>query len=589
MKSRIFALAPVFFLAAACTAEAVDVDDPSLDPDAVGETQAALKKEGEGLDDEPSTGTGTSVGGVGGIDFSGLVPRKTPRVMARNASGNTITLKLDRALAADEIPLSQMKVTVVRKENGALVRRNLASSTTLSADKTTLSVALTEQVKAGEIYHPRGFWKPCSGSILGARCRVRPARFGQVLVRSNRSSALDLAQAPVGGFQLLALPSGLGAAPSVGTLGLSTSPSSPLFAAPTAATATALAAPPTTEVRLDEAPLPAQGTFRVKTVTPNDTQRAVRRDVDRIVVTFDGGTIDCARTGKGKEAFHVYTSTDGRMEQSMYDAPASEGLFRGSLRCEEDTNRIVFETPGMLLGDAWFKIELNAWSKEGNFMGNKVLEFETQRPGIQVFATRLENHYGGDNTCDDDIFGTNYCDIYVTTAVATASQNETKRIPETGDYEGMKDFRVDPSSGSRVLGNGVPIFARAEPIDELLQVNVWAHDADSDSAWKGIFSAAGKIAAAAGAALLPIKPEAGAIAEGVAAGLNGIAEAIPSNEDDTLGSAQLNLTHSDNRWGTQSSYPVVVEATKNHPNRGPVKLFLRTEELPRSWRPIIIE
>jgi len=571
MKARMFALAPLVMLAAACTADAVDAPDPNLDPGAVESAGSALTKAGDGAE---APAAGATASGFGGLDLSGLIPRKTPRVLGRTATGNVLSLKLDRALAADEIAPSAMKVIVVRKENGAVVRRNVASQTTLSADKTTLLVTLTEPVKAGEIYHPRGTWKPCSGSVSGARCRIRPARFGQLLVQSRRSSPLALQDLPVLGMNLLA--------PS------SPSPSSPSTLFTATAPTTLAAAPPTTELLLDEEPLPSQGTFRVKSVTPADRQRDVRRDVDRIVVTFEGGTVDCARTGKGKEAFHVYTSTDGRLEQSMYNAPVNEG-YRGTLRCEEDTNRLVFETPGMLLGDAWFKIEMNVWSKEGNFMGNKIAEFETKRPGLQVFATRVENHYGGDNTCDDDIFGTNYCDIYLTTAVSTASQNTTKRIPETGDFAGMKYYPSDAVSGSRVLGNGMPIFARAEPIDELLQINVWAHDADSDSAWKGIFSTAGQIAGAVGAALIPIKPEAGAIAEGLAAGFNGIAEAIPSNEDDALGSAEVNFTHSDSRWGTQSPVPIVVNATKNDPNRGPVKLFLRTEEMPRSWNLIVVE
>ncbi|MBK8214366.1 MAG: hypothetical protein IPK71_11510 [Myxococcales bacterium] len=567
MKTRsIVALAPLLFFAAACATETVD---PELAETEVGETEGALARATpEG--DTTTTATTTTASGLGGFDLAGLTPRPTPRVVSRTAAGATLTLGLDRALAADEVALAQMKVIVVRKENGQIVRKNLARSAALSADKKSVVVSLSEPVKAGEIYHPRGTWKPCSGSILGARCRVRPARFGQVLVQSRRTTPFAEVL-PIAGADLQVLGTASKSAPSA----IGTASPAPLATV--------------TQLVLDEPAAPTQGTFRVKSMTPANLQRGVRRDVDRVVIELEGGTIDCARTGRGKEAFHMYTTTDGRMEQSMYDAPASEGLFRGTLRCEEDTNRLVFETPGNLLGDAWFKIELNAWSKEGNFMGNKVLEFETVRPGIQVLATRLENHYGGDETCDNDWFGTNYCDIYVTTAVASASQNETKRIPESGSYGGMKLFTSDPVSGSRNLGYGQVLFSRAEPIDELLQIKMWAHDADDDSSWKGIFSTAGQIAAAAGAALLPIRPDAGAIAEGLAAGFAGIAEAIPSNEDDTLGTATYNLTSSEGRWGTQSVGPTVIDISNGANNRGPVKVFLYTQEMPTSWRPIVVE
>ena len=578
MNARIKAsLVPFLLLAAACSAELTDqgegMDGNPANP-TVGETEEALTRTTTDVGGTAGTtgSTATGLGGFGGIDFAGLTPRRTPRVMARSTSGSTMTLKLDRTVAADEIALSQMKVIVVRKSLGNVVRQNLATSASLSADKTAIQISLSEPVKAGEIYHPRGTWKPCSGSIFGSRCRIRPARFGEIVVRSTRSSPFENVNQNLGLSMSL----------------VATTPTQPLTGLLATAQLAPAAAPPATAIFLDEAPLPAQGTFRVKSMTPSEFQTGVRRDVDRIIVNFEGGTIDCARTGRGKEAFHVYSSTDGRMEQSMYDAPANEG-FRGRMRCEEDNNRIVFETPGYLLGEAWFKVALNAWSKEGNFMGDKILEFETQRPGLQMFATRVENQHGGDNTCDNDWFGANYCDVYVTTAVSTASQNETRRVPETGDFSGMPDFRVDPINGKRDLGYGIPIFARATSIDELVQVNLWAFDADSDSAWKGIFATAGRIAGAVGAGLLPIKPEAGAIAEGLAAGFAGLAEAIPSNEDDSMGRGTMNFTVSEQRWGTQASAPLYVDVSNNETNRGPVRVFLRTEEMPRSWQTIVIE
>jgi len=354
-------------------------------------------------------------------------------------------------------------------------------------------------------------------------------------------------------------------------------------------TALGVAAAPQTMVQLDEPPLPAQGTFRVKSVTPTNESTNAERRTEKVIITFEGGTIDCAKTGRSQSAFHLHSvSPDVYDQQSMYEDPTNAlpntGGYRGHLRCEQDTNRLIFTPPGVLLGDSWFQIDLNAWSLENNFMGNKVLEFKTKRPGLQVLATRIENHYGGDETCDNDWFGTNFCDVYVTTAVATAGGGQPSRIPEQGDFGGMTYFPTDPNGGKRDLSPNRVLYANANPVDEVVDVQMWAVDADDDSTWKKVFEVVGKVAGAMATALTPIKPEAGAIAEGVSAGFLGLAEIIPTNEDDFMGSGRFIFTSSMQRWGTQASYPIVLDLSRNLPNRGPVKVFVRTEELPLSWR-----
>jgi hypothetical protein len=528
-------------LAAACSTEVSD-DDFDMETDA--------------LEKKPIAG---SVGSIGAT--ASLAARKTPRVISRSASGSNVTIRLDRALEADELPLSKIQLLVVRPSGNGFVKRDLAKSASLSADKTTLSIALTEPVRAGEIYFPRGEWRPCAGSTSGMSCGPRPARFGEILVKSGRTNAIgDMIHVGTGVFKPVAT-----------------------------ATASVPVALPQTEVVLAEEPPPSQGTFRVKSMTPVAGATDVDRRTDKVIITFDGGTIDCARTGRGKSAFHVHSvSPDVYDQQSMYEDPAAPtpnaGGYRGHLRCEEDANRLVFTTPGVLLGDAWFQVDLNVWSKEGNFMGNKVLEFKTKRPGLKVLATRVENHYGGDNTCDDDIFGKNYCDIYVTTAIATAGGGQPSRIPEQGDFGSMTYFPSDPNGGKRDLWPPRVLYANANPIDEVVDVQMWAVDADDDSTWKKVFETAGEIAGAMAAALAPVRPDLSAISEGASAGFVGLAKVIPTNEDDFLGSGRFIFTASNQRWGTQATGPIVLELSKNAPNRGPVKVFLYTEELPLSWR-----
>ena len=514
-----------------------------------------------GVDPVPPIVVGGGGGGGGG---GGTVVKKrtTPRVVARSASGNTLRVTFDRALEPNEVPLGSTEVLVVRKSGSGFVTRNLRSGASMSADKKTLSFAMSENIRSGESYHPRGRWQPCSGSTAGFSCKERPAQFGVVYVKSARTAALDLAAA--------------------GPLVLERA----LFAANVN-----VAAPPATAIVLaDEPAPPTQGTFRVKSVTPSEAAVDVSRNLQEVVIEFEGGTVDCSRTGRGKETFHLYSVDPNRgVQQSMYNVagvntPAG-GDYRGRLLCEESENRIKFITPGILSGGSRFQIDLDQiWSREGNLMTGKVIPFETQRPGLQVRVSRVENHYGGDNTCDDDWFGANYCDVYVTTASASAGANLTARIPEVGDFSGMRDFRVDAIHGSRDINPLRPIFFTSQPIDEEVRLDMWAYDADSDSAWKGIFDTASKIAAAASSALLPIQPQYGAIAGGVAAGFAGLAAIIPSNEDDLMGSVTHYLTRDTQRWGTEAGR-FYIDLSKNSPDRGPVRVFLYSEEVPRSWAP----
>jgi hypothetical protein len=172
----------------------------------------------------------------------------------------------------------------------------------------------------------------------------------------------------------------------------------------------------------------------------------------------------------------------------------------------------------------------------------------------------------------------------VTTAIATAGGGQPSRIPEQGDFGGMTYFPSDPNGGKRDLWPPRVLYANANPIDEVVDVQMWAVDADDNSTWKKVFETAGKVAGAMAAALTPIRPDLGAISEGASAGFIGLAEVIPTNEDDFLGSGRFIFTASNQRWGTQATYPIVLDLSKNAPNRGPVKVFIHTEELPQSWR-----
>lgn len=564
-------IATLGILVAACSTEALDTER-----EAIGESEEALTKV---VDIGTTAPVSTVI--VNPTPTPPVVQRTAPKVMARSASGSTISLRLDRALAADEIPMSSVQVMVVRASGTGFVKQNIASSASLSSDGTTLNIALNQPVKGGEIYFPRSNWNPCSGSTSGTACKPRPARFGELIGRSGRTWPGDVL-APLDR-------NALEVSPVIAKTVTTTKVRGDLY---DAVAVKATPAPPQTMITVAEAAPALQGAFHVASVTPGNGAENVARQTDRIVVDFAGGTIDCAATNHGKAGFRLHSvSPDVYDQQDMYEDPlapfpnSTAAVWRGSVRCEQDTNRLVFTTPGLLLGDSWFQIDLNIHSLEGDVLENKVLEFKTARPGIQVLAQRVENWYGGDNTCDDDIFGTNYCDIYVTSAIATATVNQASRIPETGDFGGMQLFTQNQQSGSRYLYPERVLYATASPIDAIIDMQLYAHDADDDSTWKTVFNVASTIAASAGAALIPIQPQYGAIAEGVAAGFKGIADAIPSNEDDFLGSGRFVFTASDQRWGTQAVYPIELDLSKNAPNRGPVKVFLRTEELPRSWAP----
>ncbi len=86
-----------------------------------------------------------------------------------------------------------------------------------------------------------------------------------------------------------------------------------------------------TTVLLDEPDPAEQGTFRIKLVTPNEFTVDNSRDVDRVIVTFEGGTIDCAATSHGIDGFHLSSATVGmQWQQSMYEDPAQPNPGRGS-------------------------------------------------------------------------------------------------------------------------------------------------------------------------------------------------------------------------------------------------------------------
>jgi hypothetical protein len=51
----------------------------------------------------------------------------------------------------------------------------------------------------------------------------------------------------------------------------------------------------------------------------------------------------------------------------------------------------------------------------------------------------------------------------------------------------------------------------------------------------------------------------------------------------------MNLAITDQRWGTQATFPMFMDLSLGNPNRGPVRVFLRSEEMPPSWRVNIVE
>lgn len=576
MFNRTYSL--VAFAALALTACATEMSDDGQEP-----LDHETGSQAEGLTKVDPVGGGPIDvgGGTGGKGGSGggttTTPKKAPKVISRTASGSQITVKFDRAVSTDEIMLAKTTVSVVRHAAGNFQTMNLATGATLSADKMSMTIQLSQPMKAGEVYYARSKWKSTPTS------KELRAELGEIAVSNGHFGPLN--DAVVGNLQLQMIGT---SAPA--PTGKQVAGASPLLATATAAAAAPAAAPLVHMVQLAEDPLPTAGTFKIKSMTPADLSEGNKRETDRVIVTFEGGTIDCTKTARGKDGFHLYSVTpDVGFQQDMYEDPAAPsptnaGAFRGAIRCEEDENRIIFTTPGRLYGDAWFHLDLNAYSKEGNFI-HKEREFKTERPGIVVSATRVENHYGTHDTCDSDgFFGSdNYCDIYVTSAIAARGAGQNGRIPEQGDFSEMRYFPSDANGGSRYLSPPRILFATAQPIDSVVDVQMWAIDADTDSEWKKIFEVAGEIAQATAATLAPFDPKDAAIAEGVSAGFQGLAKIIPTNEDDLLGSGRFLFTRDDARWGTQRGYETELQLSKNAPGRGPVKVFIYTEEFPRPW------
>jgi len=478
--------------------------------------------------------------------------RKAPRVLSRSASGSAITVTFERAIAADELPPSKVSVLVVRPSGESFAKRNLASGAELSPDRTSLTIKLTEPIRAGQVYFVRGTRNPCPGGggpLDSPRCTARPLDLGEIVVRSRKPS-------------------------SAGAIPMS-------FAVSTRSTT----------IALEEQPVAPQGSFRVKSLTPGEVENADRK-LGTILVTFEGGTIDCVRTGRGKSAFHMYSvSPDVFEQQSMYEDPERPTpnlpRYRGRVLCDEGQNRLVFSTPGVLLGSAYFQIDLHVWSKQGDPLTAALL-FKTRNPGLAVWATRVENHYGGDDTCDSYWKGADYCDIYVTTATATSVASNAARIPAEGsDIGNMRYFPADAKNGARVVAPRVVLYANENPVGELLDVQLWAGDKDESTRWKEVFRVAGDIAAKSSAGIAALDPQVGAISNIAGVVFQGVSTLIPMGKDEFLGAGRVLLT-SDGRWATQAG-PFSVDLAKSGVGRGPVRVFLAAEELPRSWklRPII--
>jgi hypothetical protein len=278
----------------------------------------------------------------------------------------------------------------------------------------------------------------------------------------------------------------------------------------------------------------------------------------------------------------------------MFDDPTgpapTDFNYKGDLRCQEAENRVLFTTPGRLFGDVQYMIEASFASKEGDELKIEK-DFYTERPGIRVSATRVENMYGTHDTCDDDgIFGSdNYCDIYVTSAIAGANTPQTARIPDTGDFSEMRYYGTDTINGKRDLGYPAKVLFQSDtPVGVALELDMLAHDADSTTAWKKFLEVAGTVATKAGAAIAAVEPEAGAIATGLGESLTVISEAIPTTEDDELGSAKYTVTREASRWGTTNPGPHVIPLKKGVEGRGPVNVYVYFEEFPAPWRPASI-
>lgn len=577
-------------LTAACTTEMTD-GAPSDDGN-VGATSEALGRTGAA--DPVAAGAGGTLRPVHPIDpidvqpiqpvdpiivGGATTPAKPPRVLTRSVSGSQIVVRFDRVVTAAELPMSAMHVDVVRRNGTSFNKLNVLANASLAGDGRSLTMNLTENVKSGTAYYTRGSWKRCTTiPIIGTTiCKTFRAEFGEVV-------ASRLRPAIVNGVLATDL-TAVAAVPRLVDAG----------SRATLAAASLDGAPRVMNVTVDEplaAPAPAAGpgTFRVKSMTPVEFSQENPRDLRTIIVSFEGGTLDCANMPLAQSTFQLYSrSPDVAAQQLMFHDPAAQNptdpfSYRGNLRCDQAENRLVFTPPGRLFGDVQYLVEVNAKSTAGDTI-HVEKDFYTERPGLRVLATRVENHYGTHDTCDDDgFFGSdNYCDIYVTSAIATAANPQTGRIPDSGDFSGMRFFPTDPVNGTRYLSPPKALYVSDKPTGVALDAKFLAYDADSTTAWKKVLAVAGGIATKAGAALIAIEPEAGAITAAVGSGLTTISDAIPTNEDDKLGVGGFQFTREDSRWGTTYPGEIEVPITNNAPNRGPVKVFLRVEEWPVPW------
>ncbi|MDB4934885.1 MAG: hypothetical protein JWP87_1857 [Labilithrix sp.] len=570
--------ATLALLAAACATEASDTQtgdgDTASTTEALGNTGAlgAVADDSFAPIKPAPVGTLTPIDPIGPIGPSVQYPQTPPRVMSRSATGSSIVVNFDRVVTPVELPIAALHVDVLRRNGTTFDKLNVLASASLAPNGRSLTMNLTEPLKSSTAYYTRGNWKRCRTIpiINATTCKTFRAEFGEVIASRTRPAIVN----------------------GIFATELTAATASPIFFK-----AANVGAPRVEKVAVDEpvalaalAPAAGPGTFRVKSMTPIEFSQENTRDLRTVIVEFEGGTLDCANMPLAQSTFQLYSrSPDIATQQLMFHDPQAQDpsnnfAYRGNLRCQEADNRLVFTTPGRLFGDVQYLVEVNAKSKQGDSI-HVEKDFYTERPGLRVSATRVENDYGTHDTCDSDgFFGSdNYCDIYVTSAIAGANDPQTGRIPESGDFGGMHYFPTDPTGGVRYMNPFKVLFVSDKPTGVALDAKFLAYDADSTTAWKKVLAVAGTIATSAGAAIATFEPPIGAITAGVGAGLTTISEAIPTNEDDKLGVGGFQFTREDNRWGTTYPGEIVVPITNNAPNRGPVKVFLLVEEFPHPW------
>jgi hypothetical protein len=495
-----------------------------------------------------------------------------PIVRTRTISGSQIVIGFDRAVSASELPTAAMKVEVVRRSGTSMVKSNVLQGAALSADGRTLTMNLREAVQPGTAYYARGAWKRCR-SILGRPllCQTFPAEFGQLVVKSSAFAVLN---------------------------GIAVARPTPVVFAPIARIDESAGIPQIQHVSAPSAsvgfsaPAAGPGTLRLRSMTPIAESLENSRDLKSVTMDFEGGTLDCANLIV-PETLRLYSRTpDIANNQLMFHDPAAPEPWnwghRGSLRCLNDSgfNRLIFTTPGHLLGDAQYLLEVSVRSVEGDRL-TFTRDFYTERPGLQVFAQRIENDYGGNDTCDSEgIFGRNdYCDLYLTLAIAAGSADDQKKVvrfPDQGNYENIRKFSEDPVRGAIQFAPERSIFATPK-VGIALELDALAFDADDTSHWKKILGVLGTVATKVGATIAEQEPKAGAITAAVGAGLTTISEAIPEGEDDLMGNGGYRFTREDGRWGTQGGSVRTISISNGAPNRGPVRFQFRIEEYPRPW------